>query len=426
MMTIYRDVVCPFCGCLCDDLEVTVEGGRIVKVRKGCAISISKFLHHHENRVKSPLIDGDSVTLEEAVKEVAGILKAARRPLIYGLSSTECGAIAKAIELAEMVGGVIDNTSSVCHGPTILALQALGESKCTLGTVRNRADFIIFWGCNPQEAHLRHLTRYSAMAKGLYTSRGRRDRFIAAVDVRETRLKRVADLFVKVRPGGDYELLSALRAVVRGYSLNIKEVSGVHRDVIHELAERMKKARFGTIFFGLGLTQSEGRHMNIEAAIGLVADLNKYTKFVLIPMRGHYNVAGANTVSTWQTGYPYAIDFSRGYPRYNPGEYTAVDLLARGEADTALIVASDPVAHLPFKAARHLAEIPTITLDPKRNMTAMLSKVVIPTAAAGIESEGTAYRMDGIPLRLRKILDPPEGILPDREILEMITEEVRG
>ncbi len=425
-MPVYRDVVCPFCGCLCDDLEVTVEENRIVKVRNGCAISTSKFLHHHENRVETPLVDGLPVDLKEAVKEAAEILKSARRPLIYGLSSTECGAIAKAIELAELVGGVVDNTASVCHGPTILALQTLGESKCTLGTVRNRADLIIYWGCNPLDAHLRHLTRYSAMARGLYTSGGRKDRYIAAVDVRETRLRKVADLFVKVKPGGDYELLSALRAVVRGYDLEADEVSGVPRDVIFELAERMKKARFGAIFFGLGLTQSEGRHMNIEAAIGLVADLNHHTKFVLIPMRGHYNVAGANTVTTWQTGYPYAVDFSRGYPRYNPGEYTAVDLLARGEADAALIIASDPVAHLPYKAARRLAEIPTIVIDPKRNMTSMISRVVIPTAAAGIEAEGTAYRMDGIPIRLKKLIEPPEGVLPDAEVLRLMIEEVEG
>ena len=426
MMPVYRDVVCPFCGCLCDDLEVNVEGNRVVKVRNGCAISISKFLHHHENRVERPLIEGHPVSLQEAVEEAAEILRAGRRVLIYGLSSTECGAIAKAIEMAELVGGVVDNTSSVCHGPTILALQALGESKCTLGTVRNRADLIIYWGCNPLDAHLRHLTRYSAMARGLYTSGGRKARFVAAVDVRETRLKRVADLFLKVKPGGDYELLSALRAVVRGHSLEAEEVSGVSRDVVQELAGRMKEARFGAIFFGLGLTQSEGRHMNIEAAIGLVADLNRHTKFVLIPMRGHYNVAGANTVTTWQTGYPYAVDFSRGYPRYNPGEYTAVDLLAKGEADAALIVASDPAAHLPYKAARRLAEIPTITLDPKRSMTSMLSRVVIPTAAAGIEAEGTAYRMDGIPIRLKRVLEPPEGLLPDAEVLEMILEEVKG
>jgi formylmethanofuran dehydrogenase subunit B len=189
---------------------------------------------------------------------------------------------------------------------------------------------------------------------------------------------------------------------------------------IKTLAAEVAEAKYGVGFFGLGLTQSEGRHMNIDAAVGLVAELNRKTKFVLTPMRGHYNVAGANTVATWQTGYPYAIDFSKGYPRYNPGEFTAVDLMASGEVDAAIIIASDPGATFPADAARHLAKIPVITLEQKITPTTMLSKIVIPVATAGVETEGTAYRMDGISLRLSKLVDPPEGVYSDEHILDMI------
>jgi formylmethanofuran dehydrogenase subunit B len=143
-------------------------------------------------------------------------------------------------------------------------------------------------------------------------------------------------------------------------------------------------------------------------------------------MRGHYNVGGANTVTTWQTGYPYAVDFSRGYPRYNPGEYTAVDMLARGEADAALVMASDPASTFPADAARSLAKIPVITLEQKTTPTTMLSRVVIPVATAGIEAEGTAYRMDGVPIRLRKLVEPPEGVHTDEAVLEMILEGLKG
>jgi len=247
-----------------------------------------------------------------------------------------------------------------------------------------------------------------------------------AVDVRETRTKRLADQFLKIEPNRDFEILSALRAAVRGSRIQAETVAGVPRGQIEELASRMKEAKMGVIFFGLGLTQSDGRHMNIDAAVGLVADLNHHTKFVLIPMRGHYNVAGANTVTAWQTGYPYAVDFSRGYPRYNPGEYTSVDLLARGEADAAVVIASDPAAHFPADAARHLTKIPVITLDQKVNMTTLLSKVVIPVATAGVEAEGTAYRMDGVPLRLRRVVEPREGVLPDAEVIQMIIGRVKA
>ena len=425
-MTVFTDVVCPFCGCLCDDLEITVEDGHVTQAKNACAISRSKFLNHDKNRLKAPTVDGVEVPLEKAVDAAADILSTSRRPLVYGLSSTECVAIAKAVELAELAGGVIDNTSSVCHGPTILALQQVGESKTTLGEVKNRADLVIFWGSNPSQAHLRHILRYSGMAKGRFVPNGRKDRHIVAVDIKMTGTARMADEFVKVEPNRDFELLQALRAAVRGHEPQAESVAGVSSMKVVELAERMKAARFGIVFFGLGLTQSEGRHMNIDAAVGLVAELNNHTKFLLTPMRGHYNVAGANTVTTWQTGYPYAVDFSRGYPRYNPGEYTSVDMLARGEADSALVMASDPVSTFPAGVARNLAKIPVVTLDHKVTPTTMLSRVVIPVATAGVEAEGTAYRMDGVPLRLRRLVEPAEGVHSDAEVLEMIMGRMKG
>ena len=416
----YEDIVCPFCGCLCDDLEVSVEDGHISEVKNACGISRSKFMNHGANRLEHPTVDGKKVSLERAVKEAVDLLSKAERPLVYGLSSTECGAISKAVEIAETAGGILDNTSSVCHGPTILALQQVGESKASLGEIRNRADLVIFWGSNPTEAHIRHITRYSGMPKGMYVPEGRKGRKIIAVDVRETGSTKLADQFIKVRPGSDFELLQALRACVRGQELPVEEVAGVPMAEVRKLADQMKSARFGTVFFGLGLTQSDGRHMNIDAAVGLVAELNRHTKFVLTPMRGHYNVAGANTVTTWQTGYPYAVDFSRGYPRYNPGEFTSVDLLSRGEVDAALVVASDPASNFPVDAAANLAKMPVVTLEQKTTPTTMISKVAIPVATAGIEAEGTAYRMDGVPLRLRKLVEPPKGVHSDEEVLDMI------
>ncbi len=37
-VTVHKDVVCAFCGCLCDDLEVEVEDNKIKKVGHVCAI----------------------------------------------------------------------------------------------------------------------------------------------------------------------------------------------------------------------------------------------------------------------------------------------------------------------------------------------------------------------------------------------------
>ena len=424
-MTVHKDIVCSFCGCLCDDIEVVTEGNKIVSTKNACIVAESKFLNHAKDRAKPQIRKNGKlveVSIEETIDKAAEILKCSNFPLIYGLSSTETDAQRSAVELAEIIGATIDNTSSVCHGPTTLASQDCGVVKCTLGEIKNRADLVIFWGCNPSEAHIRHVTRYSITPKGLYTQGGKKSRTIVHVDVMETKTSKMADIFLKVKPGQDYELLSALRAAIRGY--DVGDVAGVPSETINRLVEKMKSCKFGVIFFGLGLTMSSGRHMNVDAALRLVRDLNNYTKFTINPMRGHYNVTGADEVMSWCTGYPYAVNFSRGYPVYNPGEFSAVDVLARGECDAALILASDPVAHFPAQASRHLTKIPTIVIDPKVSLTSLIAEVVIPSATAGIECDGTAYRMDGIPLRLKKVID--SEFLPDREILKRIIEKVKA
>jgi formylmethanofuran dehydrogenase subunit B len=53
-----------------------------------------------------------------------------------------------------------------------------------------------------------------------------------------------------------------------------------------------------------------------------------------------------------------------------------------------------------------------------------MAEVVIPSAVTGVETDGTAYRMDGVPLPLKKVIDPPEGCLPDEEILRRLLEAI--
>jgi formylmethanofuran dehydrogenase subunit B len=322
-----------------------------------------------------------------------------------------------------LLGATIDSTSSVCHGPTTIGIQSQGEPTCTLGEIKHRADLVIFWGCNPAEAHVRHFARYSVSARGSLTSQGRGDRTVVVVDVRPTRSSKNADIFLQLRPGFDYEILAALRALLKGETLDVTEVGGVDVAQLADLLERMKSCRFGVIFFGMGVTQTGGKYLNIVELLTLVADLNAHTRFTAMAMRGHGNVAGADCTLTWQTGYPFAVNLARGYPQYNPGEFTAVDVLARQEADAALIIASDPVAHFPRQASQWLSQIPTIVLDPEVNLTARIARVVLPTATYGVSAAGTAYRMDNVPLPLKKVVDSPRPT--DEQVLDGIIERVK-
>lgn len=468
-LTIINAVACPFCGCLCDDIELTVENGKIIKNRNGCFLSNAKFLNfNNELRILKPLMrkKGElvQVSFEEALHKSAEILVNANYPVLYGWSSTSCEAQRIGIELAEQVGGVFDNTSSVCHGPSVLGMQEVGIPTSTLGQVRHRADLIIYWGSDPLSSHPRHMQRYTYFAKGRFEESTRKvctnqngiesdlginkdfqsqvekdspdqnflpqsvcekTRKLLVVDVRDTLTAAKADAFLKIEPNKDFELIQTLRMLVNDQEIEVDNVAGIPVKYLSEVAELLVDCNFGVIFFGMGLAQSEGKSRNIEAAIKLVRDLNARTKFSIMPMRGHFNVTGANIVSVWQTGFPFAVDFSLGYPRYNPGESSLVEILMRQESDAVLAVASDPVAGLPKTAVEHLVKNPLIVIDPHLNATSLMADVVFPCTMVGIEMEGTAYRMDRVPLPLKKVVQPPNGILSDEEILRKILEETK-
>lgn len=423
MSEIVENAVCTFCGCLCDDITVEVDEGRIASVRRVCGNGRGVF-EHYDPTPRSPTLNGDEVTWDEAIVEAAGILKRADSLLIYGLSSMVSEAQRKSVQLADHLGAMIDTTSSVCHGPTGLAMQTVGEPTCTLGEVRDRADLVIFWGCNPTASHIRHPTRYSVTPRGRLTPNGRKDRTVVVVDVRPTSSTRMADHFIQVAPGTDFEVLTTLRALVQGKEdeITADRVGGVATTELLKLAERMTSCRFGVTFMGMGLTQTRGRDLTVSELFTLAAELNEHTRFFVMPMRGHGNVTGADQVMTWQSGYPFAVSFARGYPVYGPGEFSAVDVLARKEADAALILASDPVAHFPRAAAEWLERIPTIALDPMPSLTTEIAKIVFPTACYGVEAAGTAYRMDSVPIRLRPVLSSTRPT--DEDILSQLIEAV--
>ena len=96
----------------------------------------------------------------------------------------------------------------------------------------------------------------------------------------------------------------------------------------------------------------------------------------------------------------------------------------REDGDMMLNIASDPGAHFPQKAVKHMAKIPLVCIDPHKTPTYELANIIIPPAIAGVEVEGTAYRMDGVPIELKKVIDAPEGLLPDREIIKMLMKKV--
>ncbi|MCA9051303.1 MAG: formylmethanofuran dehydrogenase subunit B [Planctomycetaceae bacterium] len=431
-----RNVVCPGCGCVCDDVRLTFRAGVLEEFQPECQLG-ERWFSSHARAVATPFcIRGTPSSLVEVIEFSAKILSSADYPLIYGLSRSATPGQRAAVRLAELLGGAIDTTASLCHGPSIMAIQEVGEVTCSLGEIRNRADLVVFWGCDPGSSHPRHAERYSVFPDGKYLPNGRNSRTVVLIgseeNVKRSKLApdgEPADLIISVPSGGDFEVLNQMRAVLAG-----ADAEGVPHDILR-LVRLMKSCRYGVVFFGLGLAGTKmwnfGRrsatgHISVAALLKLVAELNAFTRFTARRMRLQGDVSGADNVMLWQTGYPFGVDFSRGFPRYNPGEYTANELLERGDTDAVLLFGADTVSCFSQQALAHLSNIPVILLDYPGDETdpGFIPTVRITTAVYGIHAAGTLYRMDNVPLSLRRHL--PSDLPTDENVLDQLRELCSG
>jgi formylmethanofuran dehydrogenase subunit B len=133
-------------------------------------------------------------------------------------------------------------------------------------------------------------------------------------------------------------------------------------------------------------------------------------------------VSGADSVLCWQTGYPFAVNLNRDYPRYNPGEYSAVDLLSRQEVDSCVIIGSESIEDFPAKALETLKRLPTIVLDYPHADCRFTPTVQFTTAVYGLHAKGTAYRMDEVPIPQRQFLESPYPT--DEAVLDQIRNRI--
>ena len=372
------DATCAGCGCACDDIEATVADGRL-SVARTCALGDAWFA----DRAAAPVarIEGREASLDEAADAAAAILRQARAPLVYGLGQVGCEAQRQAVALAEAAGAIVDPGGAAGAG---LAFQAIGSSTATFGEIRDRPQLVVAWRADPATTNPRLLgrLRLDRAARGART--------FVVVDGERTATAQEADAFVELDAARDFEALWALRALVAGAPLDRDRAGDLPLDALDELTERIQAAEHVAFLHG-ALDE-----LGALALLSLVRDLSRDRHAVTLAVRGEGNARGAEDVLAWQTGFPSAVSFGRGYPRANPGEFSAAAALERGDVDAALVIACDALEQLPG-----LRELPTVVVDPRDTDTAKAARVAFATAVDGIEVAGTAHRMDGVPLPLR-------------------------
>jgi formylmethanofuran dehydrogenase subunit B len=392
---------CLGCGCACDDINLRVADNQIVEARNACALGAAWF---GDGTVPSRVrVAGREATVDMALEAAARLLTAATRPIVYLAPDISCETQRAGIALADLLRAMVDTVSSSTVMASILAAQEIGRASATLGEIRNRADVLVFWGVDPAVRYPRYWTRYAPDPAGLHVN-GRRSRTVVAVDIGPWRGPEDADLRVAVAPTDEVAVLTLLRAAVSSSR------APAHPSVA-PLFTALSHGRYVAVVADAEPDESSGGRDPGRAAalIAAAQALNGIARCGLSTLRAGGNRSGADACLTSQTGYPAAVDFSRGFPRYRP--HDAIDSrLGDGQADALLIIGS--VGLIPDKTLTLIGNMPCAVIGPRASDAPLAhAAATIDTAVAGIHEAGTALRMDDVPLPLRAMVTGPPSTL---------------
>lgn len=413
-----EDATCLACGLLCDDIALSVEGGRIVEADRACEAGRGWFLADHQHRDRpAATIDGRPATLAEAIERASALLGEAKAPLITGLTGSTVETQALAATLADRIGAAIDPTHSILAWPRVDAIQRAGGAFTSFGEVKNRADVIILWDIDPW-INCDRLWGRLIDPPGRFVPGGRSGRTVLVVDPGDSGSRGRADSSLAIPPDRGAEALRVLRALVRDLAVEpgrAGRACGVPIDELKPWADRLRSARYGVIAFIDWM--ASGGSGAIEAMMRLIDDLNRTTRCVALPLSASANSAGAEAVLTRRLGAPLAVDLADGTPRFRPLDADSDHRVGRDEFDVLLDLGGS-VGDWNLSASGTVIRIsPNATADP------VADGVSIACASPGIDEGGTVVRSDEVSLPLRPALDPirPGG----RDVLASILERLR-
>lgn len=309
----------------------------------------------------------DELSLQEAVDQVAHALKFAKSPLFVGLENLSTEAQQAVMRLARTSNATVDSSSDNLGRGNMFALQKRGRVTATLGEIRNRSNLIIFWFCDPVADHPDFFEQYV----------GENCRTVV-VDGEENATRQLADSFIQLSSEQSVQAIWTIRAKLK--NVNIAE-SNLPGEMI-ELANEMARSQYGAILWGSEHVDPE-YDLQADGLHAMVRELNQFTRFVGIPYRRDANGLSAENVSTWASGFPFAVNWNREQPRQYWLEYSDLSISERDEWDFLLSF-----------------EVGEITIASQASEREQAFQMCLPVAQFGVDESGDACRFDDVSFTL--------------------------
>jgi formylmethanofuran dehydrogenase subunit B len=399
---IWQEVASPFCGIASDDLTIKVEGNIVTVEENGDEVTKKGF----ETPITDtqPRINGEDVSIEQAVTHAAGLLNQSKQPVIGGLAS-DINGVRAAMSLADKSRATVDSMDSDSAFRNLLVLQDTGWIVTTLTEVRNRVDLLLVVASDIEKDYPRFFERMVWNKESMF------DQDIASREV----------IYLGKGPSGDAstspsgkkaqvlacddadlpEVMSVLRALVNGKTIQAETVGGLAVADLAEIAEKLKKAAYSVVAWASGSMQFDHAEASIQVMCEMIKELNVDTRCNGLPLGGKEGSTSVYNVSSWQAGYPMRTSFNRGFPDYDPYLSDSKKMLVNGEADLLIWVSSFNVGRTPPEGT-----VSTVVVGRSGMTFEQEPEVFIPVGVPGIDHAGRTFRGDSsVAVPLRKLRD---------------------
>ncbi|NOT24063.1 MAG: formate dehydrogenase subunit alpha [Nitrospiraceae bacterium] len=467
---------CAYCGVGCA-FDAGVKDGRVVSMvpaddgpsNQGHACMKGRFgwtYHDAPDRLRVPLLrrgnDWEEISWDAALDRIAEEftrIKNAFGPDALATISSSRGTNEENYLFGKFMRCVmgtnhIDNCARVCHSATVTGMmETLGASAAT-NSIQDLdlAHLIMVVGANPTESH----PVIGARIKQAH----RRGVRLIVIDPRRTELARLADLHLQLWPGSNVALLNAMGHVLvkeglldQGFIATRTEgiedwlktvsdctpeaaetITGVPAHLICRAARLYGSSR-SLCAHGLGVTEHRWGSHGVIALCNLALATGNIGKpgTGINPLRGQNNVQGASDVGclpTYFAGYQSLDDpklaslhqaitgrplpARRGMKTPDMWEAAIAGRLKGLWIIGYDVAQTDPNLKKVHEALKQVEFL--VVQDLFLSETAKFAKLVLP-GASFLEKDGTFTNLERRIQRIRKVVEPPNGIFPDWRVV---------
>ena len=393
----FDEVICPFCGLLCDDLSIDKTPNRITVSTNGCSIAERRYHAACHAPNLTPEINGQSVEQSRALDEAAKLIAASRAPIIAGMLTDVEGSRA-ALQLADRIGAIIDHQANKAYSINATRIQTYGGIFVTLTETRNRADVVVLFGSSLHQTFPRLLDRLNASESLLHGSQ--LERTLVFVGPKSEGFKQLPSNTIHIDCAMEQTgaFLSAMRGAVEDRLT--PELPSDMDETFHidELAKLILEADYPVFAWSASDFEFPTGDLAVDSILRLIDSLNVKFRAAGLTLSRFSSTGSVNQVATWQCGKPTPLSFRSGAPEYRPNHFSVESVLNRNDADLIVWVGGlEEEVQIPDSQAT------TIVISATRPDKA---DVFIPVSVPGVHHNSHQFRTDNIvSLYLKSAID---------------------